>query len=228
MKKLRRGAINTLLRQLDQALISKHHFDATFNGPEGMIVSLIFRDKPEFFFRILHPKTEENSSSEWHTVESPGQYFTSEERYRHHDFQGAAGRIAPWISRIVEELSASNAEDEDWLSSLRRNLDAAADALPEPDAPFSNEEIVDWSERFEELLERLKELEEDKELQRGQVERLRRELEELKRRGTEMPKRTWLKAAGHKILDVFEHGAKAAIEAAATGAVKALLKQDKA
>jgi hypothetical protein len=73
------------------------------------------------------------------------------------------------------------------------------------------------------LLSRLTELERQNEIQGGRVEKLSRELEEWKKQGTAIPESTWLKAAGNKILDLFDTTSKAALKTLAEGAVKALL-----
>ena len=223
MKKLRDGSINQLLRNLDRGLISRHHFDAQFNLDDGTLVSITFRDAPEFYFRLLQPKSNQNTTTQWATRESPGDYFTSEESYTHREFSAAFGRVSPWVNRLIEDLAVHTSTDDDWVSELRANLDEAADALPEPEKPFSEEEVEAWSQKFEQLIERLKKLEEENQIQKGLVSKLKSQLEELKKSGVTTPKRTWLKSAGHKVLDVFEHGTKAGIKALAEGAVKALL-----
>ena len=45
----------------------------------------------------------------------------------------------------------------------------------------------------------------------------------MKKQGTTIPKRTWLRTAGNKIVDLLDHTSKAVLKALAEGAMKALL-----
>lgn len=220
---LRSGAIQNFLRQLDQGMLSQHSFECSFNNADGRIISVSFRDAPTFSFSVLHPESNTNSASQWQTIESPGQFFVSDERYEFRDFASAQSRVGPWVARLLEELATSQQHSTKWLATLRSNLETTADSLAEPDTPFTESEIEDWSAKLDELVSRLERLESENQIQRGTVSRLKDQLEELVERGQDMPRRTWLKTAGHKILDVFEHGARSGVEALAKGAVKALL-----
>lgn len=223
MKELPEGAINQLLQQLDQGLVSQHNFELRFNNADGTIASISFRDDPKYYFKILYPQSEENQSSTWRTLESPGHYFTTEESYDHRDFATAFSRIQSWVIRLIEDLAVAKNSNHGWIKELRENLEATAKSLPNPKTPFSEAEVEEWKEKFDIMLERLEELEKENSIQRGFVEQLRRQLEQLATKGTEIPKRIWLKTAGHKILDVFEHGAKAGIKTVVEAAVKAML-----
>jgi len=223
MKSLRSGAISQFLRQLDHGVFSQHNFDTSFNEQDGTLASVVFGDDPNFYFKILQPKTSVNKTGQWRTLESPGQFFTSEEEYENRDFNTAHSRARAWVARVVEELVFAQNKNGDWLQTLRSNLEAAANSLPEPETPFSEAEVADWSRKFDDLLARLEGLESENKIQQGVVTQLKQQLNELQKQGVNIPKRTWLKTAGHKILDVFEHGAKAGTEAIAKGAVKALL-----
>jgi hypothetical protein len=61
----------------------------------------------------------------------------------------------------------------------------------------------------------------------GQVEQLKRQLDELTKQGTKLPKKTWVKAAGHKILDVLSSAAQTATKTATEQTVKIPLERPK-
>ena len=145
MKKLREGAITQLLKQLDQAVVSANNFKSTFNDPDGTIISITFKDDIQYYFKALHPESDLNKSKQWKTIESPGNCFTSEELFDHPDFSRAFSRIAPWVTRLIEELAVSNDNNHGWINDLRVNLEAVADSLPDPETPFSVAEIEEWS-----------------------------------------------------------------------------------
>lgn len=216
-----------VLQQLDRAFLTRHSFDALFNGNSGEIVKLTFRDHQEFSLAICQPNSPSNNSSQWRTTECPGRHFTSPELYEHRDFPTAMGSIYAWVDRIVQDLASAKAGQNGSVEQMRRSLEQAADSLPDPGTPFTETELDEWSAKFEALLQRLEKLEAENQLQRGQVDNLRRQLDELKKHGTAVPKRTWLKTAGHKVLDLLETASKEAVKALAEGAVKALLDKSK-
>ncbi|GJL93572.1 hypothetical protein [Hyphococcus sp.] len=223
MKQLRKDAIDNILNQLDQGVVSRHHFQAQFNQSDGLLVSIVFRDTPSYYFKIYQPGSSNNTGPQWATEESPGEYFTSEETFKQPYFSNAHSRVAHWVGRLIKELTVEDTADRRWITELRANVDSTADSLPEPEQPFSEPEVEEWAGRLRPLIEQLQKSEEEGTIQKGQVAKLTRRLAELKTSGTVTPKRTWLKTVGHKIVDLFEHGAKAAIKSVAEGAVKGLL-----
>jgi hypothetical protein len=222
---LRLGAIENLKRNLNRGVLTVHSFETAFNGDDGTLVSLRFKDRSEFAFTLFHPRTEVNASASWKSVESPGRHFVATETYEHRDFDQALGSVYSWVDRVGEELvlGAKAHADTSMVDELRRNVEATADSLPDPDKPFSLEELEDWHAQFKRLMSRLSELERENEIQSGRVEQLGRELEQLKKQGTTMPKRTWLKTAGNKVLDLLDSTSKTALKSLAEGAVKAML-----
>ncbi len=225
MQILRLGAIEELKRGLNRGFLTHHSFDISVNGSDGTLVAVKFKDRPEYAFALLHPKTEVNQSPSWRSVESPGRHFTSAENYDHSQFNQAFNAVYSWADRVNEEvvLGAKVHEDTSLIDEMRRNVSQTADNLHEPDQPFTPEELEDWSAQLKRLVGRLSELERQNEIQSGRVEQLSRELEHLKKQGATLPKRTWLKTAGNKVLDLLDSTSKAALKALAEGAVKALL-----
>jgi hypothetical protein len=225
MEPLRRGAIEELKRNLNRGFLSSHSFLLECNLQDGTAVKLTYADRPEFSFKLLHPQSQANSTGNWRTQESPGRHFLALETYDHPRFDQAWGAVYGWVDRLVEEivLEAKASSGSTLLDELRRNVSDTADSLPEPDKPFTEEELEDWSQQLMRLLARMQELEQANEIQRGRVDQLTRELEQLKKQGTTVPKRTWLKTAGNKVLDLLDTTSKSALKALAEGAVKALL-----
>lgn len=223
MRTLRTGATQQILQQLDHGFLSRHSFDATFNQSNGEIVRLTFRDHPEFALTILQPNSVNNNTTQWKTTECPGRYFTSSDEYDHRDFSTALSTVYAWVDRIIQDLVSVDKNKAGYIEQLRKNLEDTANALPDPSEPFTEHELAEWSDKFDTLLQRLKNLEAENKLQRGQVDSLQRQLDELKKQGTRIPKKTWLKAAGHKVLDLLDTASKEVIKAVAEGAVKALL-----
>jgi len=184
-----------------------------------------YKDEAKWTFELLHPKTEANPGAKWRTIESPGRHFSSQETYDHEQFNQAYSSVYGWVDRVNEEmvLAAKAHIDRTTLQELRLQVEAAANSLTDPEKPFTEEELEDWSAQLQRLVGRLSELERQSEIQSGRVEQLTRDLEQLKKQGTSIPKRTWLRTAGNKVLDLLDHTSKAGLKSLAEGAMKALL-----
>jgi chromosome segregation ATPase len=216
MEEIRMGAIEEIFRDLDRRFLTRHAFQGTFNNEEELI-RLTYIDNPEYYFVAV------KKDNVWTTLESPGNFLKSEEQYSLNDLNQVRGRINNWADRIIEELTLSSKSPDEAIDQLRQNLNNYADELPNPDEPFSLEEANQWTQRLDDLVERMSQLEEESQIQRGQVNRLRREVDDLKQKILVTPKKAWVKSAGNKILNFLEVAATGAIKALAEGAVKGLL-----
>lgn len=224
---LRLGAIDNLKRGLNRGMLTFHSYEALYNRPDGTLISLTFKDNPEFQFALQHPRSDVNSSTSWKTVESPSRHFVSTEVYEHRDFDQAFNAVYSWADRVGEELvlRAKTQSDTSIIDQWREQLERTLDDLPQPDEPFTPDELEDWAEKFKLVLARLAEIESHNEVQRSRIDQLSRELDQLKSHSPSAPKRTWLRTAGNKLFDLLDTGSKATIKALAEGAVKALLEQ---
>jgi hypothetical protein len=225
MQELRLGAIENLKRGLTRGLFTSHSYESTFNNEDGTLVGLTFMDRSEFNFALIQPKTEINPSSYWKTVESPGRYFISTETYEYREFDQAFQAIYSWAERVGEEvvLGARAYKDTSDIEEWRRKLEQSADGLEEPDKPFTLEEIEGWWSQLGKLIERLAEADSESRVQRVRLEHLKKELRRLKENGETVPKRTWLKSVGNKVLDFLDTASKDTITSVTEVAVKALL-----
>jgi len=225
MQMLRRGAMEEVRRNLNRGFLTSHSFTTHFNNEDGTLITVVYSDCPEFSFVLLHPQSATNPTVSWKTTESPGRHFTSAETYDHPRFDQAFNSVYGWADRVGEEivLEAKTHAGTSMLEELRRNVAKTADNLYEPEKPFTEEELDSWMAQLQSLLSRMNELELKNEIQNGRVEQMSRELETLRKQGTKIPKRTWLKTAGNKILDLLDSTSKAALKTLAEGAVKAML-----
>jgi predicted RNase H-like nuclease (RuvC/YqgF family) len=102
-------------------------------------------------------------------------------------------------------------------------LEDNADKLPNPDAPFDTDESNEWRKRLDGIVERMEKLEGENKIHKGKLQELKREIEELKGKLRVLPKRTWVRAAGNKILDFIESAAKEGMKTLAEVTVKGFL-----
>lgn len=223
LKCIREGAQKTIFDQLSTTFLSPQNFEASFNDESGTIVDIVFRDRESYRFRVLQPTSPINQNGNWITRECPGQFFTDEEEFRLGDFNTAQGRIQHWVNRILEDITISATSGKPWIDRLRANLEQSIDDLDNPEAPFSVEEAEEWEVRFAELIARMDELQEENKIHKEDLNRLKKHLKELRGKATTMPKRTWVRAVGNRIIDVFLNTAESALKAIAEGTVKGLL-----
>lgn len=225
LQELRLGAVEEIRRNLNRGFLTSHSFDLDCNLPDGTLVRVTYRDNRAWTFHLLHPKSEVNDGTKWRTVEAPGRHFSSKETYDHEQFNQGYGAVFGWVDRVNEEmlLSAKAHVGKTTLQDLREQVETAANNLPNPETPFTEEELEDWSTQLQRLLGRLSELERQSEIHSGRVDQLSRELDALKKQGTSVPRRTWLRTAGNKVLDLLDHTSKAGLKSLAEGAMKALL-----
>jgi hypothetical protein len=82
---------------------------------------------------------------------------------------------------------------------------------------------ITTSRRRSEVVQRLESVEKEHKIQHAKVEQLKKQLESLKGQGTSLPKKSWLKSAGYRVLDLLSLGSQESIKALASGTIKMLL-----
>lgn len=222
MKKLRDKTIGQIVAILDKSVFTIHAFEANFNTAENDTVRIVFRDKPDFNFVIREQGS--YASKSWVTKELPGSIFLDEEQYEFSDFASCRARISNWLDRLLEELIRHESDIPHVFAEMRKNLSSYIEQLTEPDTPFSAKESSEWNIRLDSLVEQFEKLKEEKKIQEGELANLKKEVQQLKELVTSVPKRTWLRSAGNKVVDILERlsNTKAA-QALAEGVAKYLL-----
>jgi len=220
MVKLNKSAMAQIQQYLDQGFFSRHSFQIAFNSDNGELVRVQLADYPNCFYAVLQPNS---TQSGWRSLESPGRHFTTAEEYPHPTYEHAAGYISSWVSRLLKEVVMEESLTNGDLHQLREDLARNAENLADPNQPFTADEAKEWEAKFDAMADRLRELEQKNELHQGHLHKLLNELEQLKKVSTSVPKKTWVKTAGNKILDYMETAAKSTITALAQGVVKAML-----
>lgn len=211
--------IKDFINDLDRTLFTRHGFTYTFNRQDGYIVHIVFKENPNFKFLIK----DRNYSKEWVTEESPGVNFMDGESYRFTEFEKAKQRVRFWVQRIIEEITIDEKKAKTMLESWRRDLSELSDNMSEPEKPFNENETQQWVERLDDLIIKFENLNENDRLQKKELDSLKKEVEVLKQNLTKLPKATWMRAAGNKIINVLENVTTKAGEAIAEGVVKGLI-----
>lgn len=117
----------------------------------------------------------------------------------------------------------SNRTHTSVLQSLRENLEKKSDELPDPDKPFNQEDAKEWKLKLDDIVAKVKQLEKDNKIQKGNLTSLQKEVTDLKNNIGSLPKKTWVRAAGNKILNYFENAAKAGFESLVEATVRGLI-----
>ncbi|WP_304511613.1 hypothetical protein [Desulfobacula sp.] len=170
---------------------------------------------------IIQPKKKE---LRWNTVECPGLYFTEQEKYDFTEYNQCKSRIQSWVTRIIEDLTISEGySDHDILAKLRETLEKNVDSLPEPNKPFTKGEAKDWGDKLDNILSEIEKLKDQNKIQQRDINILKTGFDNLKNQSQRLPKKTWIKAAGHKVLNLLGTVSETAIKALADATVKNLL-----
>jgi hypothetical protein len=226
MVAIRKNVRDDLTARLNRGFLTPHAFEVAFNSPNGWVVQFTLKDNREFRCIIEQPQAKTNPTVSWKVTVCPGVYFIDAEATLCNDFPSAINQIVPWLDRIMQEHMVAASTDPEAISRMRQNLEETADALPEPDQPFSADELKKWTARFDEVVQRVESVEKDHKLQHSKVEQLRQQLEALKAQGSTLPKKSWLKSAGYRVLELLGSGSDEAIKSLASGTIKMLLGND--
>ncbi len=92
----------------------------------------------------------------------------------------------------------------DIIKQMRQDLERNSENLPDPQLPFAPGEASQWRTKLDNLVARIEKLAEKGEIQQGEVDKLKAEVKKLKTMIESVPKKTWLKSAGYRILNVME------------------------
>lgn len=219
MARIREVVIKEIFDELDRTLFTRHGFESSFNRKDGVVVHIVLKERPDFKFIVK----ETYSGGEWNTTESPGENFIDPESYRIRAFSDCKQRIRYWVQRIIEEFTVSENIASTIFENWRQDLNKTSEGLPNPDIPFDDSESQAWRKKLDKLVGQFEKLRKTDKIQQTELDVLRKEVEMLKESITSIPKKTWIRAAGNKILNILEKLSTKAGEAITEGVIKALL-----
>lgn len=222
MAQLRKAIQEEILGELDESVFTRYGFVCEFNPVEDVVLRIRFKDRPEFAFGIGDGTVSTIlGEKRWVVVESPGEAFNEPEDTGCDTFLQARSRLADWLARLAHEIQTSPSERA--TRGLLDEFEKSLESLAEPDQPFTEEEAADWRERLDKFVDQLEALQEQHELDRDELRKLRDDVERLKGNVGSLPKKTWLRAAGGKILGYLDKKADTALIAAVQTAVRATM-----
>jgi hypothetical protein len=200
MAKLRPVTIHEILNQLDKTVFTRYAFESLFNDDQGRyIVSITYKDHHAYHFKIV-----EASSKRWQMIKAPGRLFADPETTYHPDFSDYDSELTDWLARLLEEVTFDSGKSSSFIELMRSNLEKAADSLPNPNQPFNEAEATAWSKKLDDVLAKFAEMQKRDEIQQTELFKLRQEVEEIRELIRKVPKRTWIKSLGNRVLSVAE------------------------
>ncbi len=138
------------------------------------------------------------------TREAPGIDFDDENLPGTSSFEDCRARLTQWLERLIFELSIDQPETFDSLSTWQEGLEETIKRMKEPGEPFNDSDGEEWIKKLEEALQQLEQLKEVSGAQQAEMGDLRKELDELKSAIGKLPRATWLRAAGNRMLVILD------------------------
>ena len=200
MQRLRQVTIRDIRSQLDKSVLTAHAFDASFNDEKkNMVVRIVYKDHPAYFFEIIDygPKL-------WKIRKAPGLLFSDPEESNHDEFDDYIAELDQWLDRLFVEITFDAGKSSSFIELMRSNLEKTAESVPHPSQPFNDAEAAVWNKKLDEVMAKFEEMEKKNEIQRGELSKLRSEVEEIRKIMRTIPKKTWIRSVGNRVLSMAE------------------------
>ncbi len=209
MAKLKQVVIEEIFHRLDGKLFSIPDFDVQFPDDSNIFVEITFRHDPKYFFIVLEEYEPQNGMAALvghldkkkkpHTKEAPGD-FKALEWHVHADFDEALARISVWCKNLSGEIRAKTPAFKE-LEALRAQFEEKFSAeIPDPDNPFTTDELASLAEKFEQLESKLKSLEEQHQITKQELETALADIKSIKDNAANLPKGMWAKLTKNRMV----------------------------
>jgi hypothetical protein len=200
MRKLRQVTIRDIHSQLDKSVLTKHAFDTSFNDEKkNVVLKIAYRDHPAYFFEII-----ELAPKYWQIRKAPGILFSDPEGSNHDEFDDYIVELDRWLERLLVEITFDSGKSSSFIDLMRSNLEKAAESVPNPSQPFNDSEAAVWNKKLDEVMAKFEEMEKKNEIQRYALSKLRNEIEEIRKVMRTVPKKTWIRSVGNRVLNMAE------------------------
>lgn len=197
---LRRATIDKILLALDKTIFTRHLFNYSFNHDDGTLVRIIYSENNNFQFVASYDLDEMGENKIWNTQEAPGTDFINLEYFFYDNLDALLMGISNWVNRILEEEDLGTHVLE-HIERIREKIIEDANNIPDPEKPFEGKEAQEYKNKLDILYEEIENMNDQHKLTWTELEKIRKGIDSLKQQIEGMPRKTWLKAAGNKILD---------------------------
>lgn len=188
-----------MVERLDRTVFTSAGFEVTFHEDGNTLFKAVFRQQPEFAF-LIHP-----SANAWKTKESPSNHLNVAQQYDCRDFQLCLGRFESWANRLQATVLA-NLDQEEPIPLLDSFMQWVESIPRDKEDPFTHEQAESLFERVRSVAEQYRQAlhKADAKLQKlsdelktnydKRFKEFEERIAELERQGSQLPKKTILRA----------------------------------
>lgn len=196
MGKLRKTVQREVLDELDSSIYTSEDFSVVFGDPDNQenLISITFQHDKNYKFYVS------KTGSYYSVTRTPGQITEEEVSYFDH-FKDTLDIIQSWCGEIRNELKAG-APIYSEVDKLRELIEGHISSENDSNEEFSVEEINNLRQKFEELQERVEQLEKDKIITETQLNEFSSGLKQINEDIEYYPKDTWVKTASNKLVKI--------------------------
>lgn len=209
MSKIKQVIVENIYRKLDGKFFSIPDFDVKFPDDSNVYVEIKFRHDPSYFFAVTEEVESQSGvvglinqfdrKKKPHKKESPGDFKAVEWR-AHDDFNEALSRIDVWCKNLNEELRARTPALKE-IERLRAQFEEQfSEEVPDPDGHFNSEELASLAQKFDQLQEKLKSLEEQHQITKQELESALEDIKSIKENAANLPKGLWAKVTKNRMV----------------------------
>lgn len=225
MKRIRRQTQKEIFEKLDETEFTQYNFDVNFMDEGDTIIEVFFKPNPNYYFKINEGKSYNNR---FITKSLPGEFFLKEETNEFNGFESAMSFIKTWSRRILEDLREENPLIDSAfqeIEKIRQEFEKSlSDLNISSDEFFDEDEMSSMQKKLEKLYEEFDKLKEKNKITEKELEKVKEELISINSSIESLPKVTWYRAAGNRVLNIFDRLSKSKeVQKALVNTTKALI-----
>jgi hypothetical protein len=190
--------LNSVRYALQQSAFGESAFKLDLPAAGFTVLRITFADQPHFEFLVTKDRT-------LRVRYSPG-HLVMKEEYEVEKLNHIVASVDLWCRHILTELRASNpllnpiyCEMDRLKAEFERRLD---ECFENANQHFSNAESEDLSSRLSAVEENFSQLREQSRITEEELAKVKQTLAHLKENLKVMPKKTWMRMAGTKIIEL--------------------------
>ncbi|WP_268124950.1 hypothetical protein [Roseivirga pacifica] len=220
-KKIRETTKSEIESLLDNSVFTKYAFNIEYNNSEQAIFKVVFTSTPVYSFEVTYSPQMSRSyvgkkDLVYHVKCSPGKYFNEVSIVEFKTFEEVLSHIGIWTTRIFNELregKVSLSHFQNTIDELKRDFEERIRNNEGNDKGeyFSGEQVDEYKNKLDDILAKMRELKGELELNKSELEKVKLEFDKLKECIEILPRETWLRSAGNKMIDLMTSFAKSEI-----------------
>lgn len=190
--KLRPTAFRELEDLLDKTYFSKEAFSINSDPRGADVFAITFMPNQQYMFKV------HQYNDGFITTETPGKYLTSELKIERDSFRDVMVGIEDWANRIRDDyrIGPRDSDIDEFIEQLRKNILKGSEGTGD----FSAAEIEELRSKLDALTQVVQSQSEKLNATEEQFRAFEKEIDDIKRDLESMPKGTWHKVAGGKII----------------------------